>query len=163
LKALLCASVDAARLPEADALAERMLLQADRLVTTLEATGVATTLHVTNGSGRQRMLSQRVAKQALLAAMLSGEPAKAAAADASQAQRDFDEALGYLNSAPLTTREIRESLDEAGRVWATMSKALARPAASDGAKTLADTSETLLALFERLTQRYEHSMQVLVG
>ena len=162
LKVLLCASVDAARLPQADALAECMLLQADRLVNTLEATGVATTLHVINVAGRQRMLSQRVAKQALLAAMLSGEAAASAATDAAQAQQAFDDALGYLNSAPLTTREIRESLDEAGRVWAAMSRTLARPS-GDGAKTLADTSETLLGLFERLTQRYEHSMQVLVG
>jgi len=163
LKALLSSTVDAGRLLEADMLAERMLLQADRLVSTLETTGAATTLHVINVAGRQRMLSQRVVKQALLAALLTGEAGALAATDAANAKRDFEEALGYLNAAPLTTREIRESLDEAGRVWDTMSKVLVRPRSSDGPKTLADTSETLLALFERLTQRYEHSMQVLVG
>lgn len=163
LKALLSATVDAARLPEADVLAERMLLQADRLVTTLETTGATTTLHVINVAGRQRMLSQRVAKQALLAALLNGDAGARAATDAAHARQAFDEALGYLNAAPLTTREIRDSLDEAGSVWSVMSRVLTRPGTSEDAKILADTSETLLELFERLTQRYEHSMQVLVG
>jgi AmiR/NasT family two-component response regulator len=163
LKTLLAATVDAVRLQEADALAERMLLQADRLVTALETTGAATTLHVINVAGRQRMLSQRVAKQALLAVLLTGEAATQASAETERSRHAFEEALGYLNAAPLTTRDIRESLDEAGRVWDAMSKVLARPRASNGPKTLADASETLLMLFDRLTQRYEHSMQVLVG
>lgn len=164
LKALLLsATVEAARLPQADVLAERMLLQADRLVTTLETTGATTTLHVINVAGRQRMLSQRVAKQALLAALPNGDAGVRAAADTAQARQAFEEALGYLDAAPLTTREIRDSLDEAGRVWGVMSRVLTRPGTGESTKTLADASETLLELFERLTQRYEHSMQVLVG
>jgi len=162
LKALLGAAVDAARLQEADALAEQMLIQADRLVTALEATGTATSLHVINVAGRQRMLSQRVAKQALLAVLLKGDAATQAASDAERSREEFEDALSFLNAAPLTTREIRESLDEAGRVWTEMSKVLARPYDA-GARTLAESSEALLALFDRLTLRYEHSMQVLVG
>jgi hypothetical protein len=162
LKTLLGATVDAARLQEADALAEQMLIHADRLVTALEATGAATTLHVINVAGRQRMLSQRVAKQALLAVLLKGDAATQAASDAERSREEFEDALSFLNAAPLTTREIRESLDESGMVWTEMSKVLARPNDA-GARTLAESSEALLALFDRLTQRYEHSMQVLVG
>jgi len=163
LRELLAANVARERLGEADALAESMLARADRLVNALEASAVATSLHVINVSGRQRMLSQRVAKQALLGVLLSGEAAAGAAAEAEVAKKEFEQALAYLNAAPLATREIRESLDEAGRTWAAMAKALTRVGAADGQRALGETSEALLALFEQLTERYEHSMQMLMG
>jgi AmiR/NasT family two-component response regulator len=163
LKALLCAPVSGAHVSEVDGLAERMLLQADRLVNSLEASGVATSLHVINVAGRQRMLSQRVAKQALLGQLLAGEAAGAALAEAERAKKDFEEALDYLNAAPLTTREIRESLDDAGRTWGSMAKALAKVRSAEGQKALGDSSEALLALFEQLAERYERSMQMLMG
>ncbi len=163
LKALLCERVEPARLGEVDDLAERMLLQADRLVTALGAHGAATTLHVINVAGRQRMLSQRVAKQALMSVLLHGTAAAAASAETERSRQEFEQALGFLGAAPLTTREIRDSLDEAMRVWTVMDRAVTRPRAVDSARTLADTSETLLMLFDQLTLRYEHSMQVLVG
>jgi AmiR/NasT family two-component response regulator len=163
LKALMNERVDPARLAEVDALADRMLLQADRLVTALEAQGAASTLHVINVAGRQRMLSQRVAKHALMSVLLKGVEAAAASAEAERARLEFEQALAYLDAAPLTTREIRESLDEAVQVWATMNRAVTRPRASDTPRTLAQASETLLAIFDQLTLRYEHSMQVLVG
>jgi hypothetical protein len=109
------------------------------------------------------MLSQRVAKHALMSVLLPGAQAAAAAAETERSRQEFEQALGYLGAAPLTTREIRESLDEAMRVWTVMDRAVTRPRAADSARTLAETSETLLALFDQLTLRYEHSMQVLVG
>jgi AmiR/NasT family two-component response regulator len=163
LKAMLCAPVNGARLGEADALAERVLLQADRLVSSLEASGVATSLHVINVAGRQRMLSQRVAKQAMLGVLLAGDAASHALVEAEQAKKEFDDALAYLNAAPLTTREIRESLDDAGRTWLTMSKALAKVGNPEGQRALGESSEALLAVFEQLTERYERSMQMLMG
>lgn len=163
LKALLSERVDPAHLPEVGGLADRMLLQADRLVSALEANGAATTLRVINVCGRQRMLSQRVAQHALLSVLLKGVEAAAAAAEAEKSRLEFEQALDHLAAAPLTTREIRESLDEAVRVWTVMSRAVMRPRAVDSPRTLAEASETLLALFDQLTLRYEHSMQVLVG
>ncbi|TMH13716.1 MAG: ANTAR domain-containing protein [Betaproteobacteria bacterium] len=163
LKAALSAPVDAARLVEVDGLAERVLLQADRLVTNLESSALANSLHVINVCGRQRMLSQRLAKQALLAVLLKGDAAAAARAEAEQVKTDFDAALSYLNSAPLSNREIRESLDEAGQAWAAMTRALDRSQTVDGQQALGEASESLLALFEQLTERYERSMQMLMG
>jgi AmiR/NasT family two-component response regulator len=163
LKALLSAPVNGARVAEVDALAERVLLQADRLVNSLEGSGVATSLHVINVAGRQRMLSQRVAKQALLGQLLTGEAAADALAEAERAKKEFEDALDYLNAAPLTTREIRESLDDAGRTWGSMAKALAKVRSAEGQKALGESSEALLAVFEQLTERYERSMQMLMG
>jgi hypothetical protein len=163
LQGALAAVADTARLAEIDALAERMLLQADRLVNALEVTGVATRLHVINVCGRQRMLSQRLAQQALLSVLLRGDAAAAAGAEADKAAVEFEQALAYLDAAPLSSREIRESLDEAGRLGAAMAKARAKAKSADGQKALGETSEALLALFEQLTERYERSMQMLMG
>jgi AmiR/NasT family two-component response regulator len=163
LKAALAEPVDAARLGEVDDLAEQVLLHADRLVNNLEATGLATSLHVINVSGRQRMLSQRLAKQALLGVLAQGDTAKLALAQAQEAGGAFEEALAYLNSAPLSSREIRESLDAAGAAWGAMTKALTQVQTLAGQRAVGDASEALLALFEQLTERYERSMQMLMG
>ena len=163
LKAAMAAPVAAARLAEVDALAERVLRDADRLVTNLETTGLTASLHVINVSGRQRMLSQRVAKQALLAVLLNGEAALAARAETGKARAAFEEALSYLNQVPLSTPEIRELLETAGRTWTAMTEALVSVPGAAGWRALGESSETLLALFEQLTDRYERSMQMLMG
>lgn len=152
-----------APLAEVDALAERMLLHADRLVSNLENSAMTGSLHVINVAGRQRMLSQRVAKQALLAAMLGGDAADAARLEGNKARAAFEEAMVYLGGVPLSTREITESIDAAGRTWTSMTRALAQTHGAAGQQSLLETSEALLALFEQLTERYERSMQILMG
>lgn len=163
LKPLCAEPADAARLARCDAQAEQLMRHADRLVGTLEHGGAAATLHVINVAARQRMLSQRVAKEALLAQALRDDAAAQAAERGRQAAADFEEALAFLNAAPLTTREIRETLDQAGARWQSLQAAVARIGQRDGPPALADASEALLALFEQLTERYERSMQVLIG
>jgi AmiR/NasT family two-component response regulator len=163
LLAALGTPADASRLTEIDALAERMLVHADRLVNVLEETGGAGRLHVINISGRQRMLSQRWAQQALLSVLLRGDAAAAASAGAAAAAAEFGQALAHLNAVPLTSREIRESLDEAERLATAMAQACAKVKSAPGRQALGDTSEALLALFEQLTERYERSMQMLMG
>ena len=163
LKAALGAAPGVATLTDVDALAEHMLRHADRLVSNLESGALTGSLHVINVAGRQRMLSQRVAKQALLATLLSGDAATAARLEGDQARAAFEQAMGYLGGVPLSTREITESLDAAGRTWATMTQALAQAPGAAGRQALLDASEALLALFEQLTERYERSMQILMG
>jgi len=163
LKAALGAAPGVATLTEVDALAEHMLQHADRLVSNLESGALTGSLHVINVAGRQRMLSQRVAKQALLATLLSGDAATAARLEGDQARAAFEQAMSYLGSVPLSTREITESLDAAGRTWGAMTQALAQAPGAAGRQALLETSEALLALFEQLTERYERSMQILMG
>jgi len=163
LKVALAAKGDASALAEADALAEHMLLCADRLVSNLETSGLTGSLHVINVAGRQRMLSQRVAKQALLAMLLGGDAALAARQEGDKARAMFEEAMLYLGGVPLSTREIAESLATAGGTWAEMTQGLTQVRSSAGQQTLLDASEALLALFEQLTERYERSMQILMG
>ncbi|WP_298923140.1 type IV pili methyl-accepting chemotaxis transducer N-terminal domain-containing protein [uncultured Ramlibacter sp.] len=137
-----------------DSQAEAMRLQADALVLALEGSGQATTVHVVNVAGRQRMLSQRVAKQALLG--VTG-------ALLQESIVAVEEGLASLAAAPLSTGEIRELLAAAQQAWAALRTALPRAGDTAGRRKLAAASEELLALFERLTAAYQHSVQVLLG
>ncbi|HZT56542.1 MAG TPA: type IV pili methyl-accepting chemotaxis transducer N-terminal domain-containing protein, partial [Burkholderiaceae bacterium] len=163
LKAALLVPGEAAALAEVDAQAERMLLQADRLVSALEAGAMLASLHVINVSGRQRMLSQRVAKQALLAAQLSGSASVQAREQGEQARAAFEDAMKYLRSVPLSTPDIVDALQAAGRAWTELLASLGQARGAAGQRALLDASEALLAAFEVLTERYERSMQMLMG
>jgi AmiR/NasT family two-component response regulator len=163
LKASAAGALDAARLPEIDRFAEEVLQCADRLVNTLEASGLATPLQVINLSGRQRMLSQRLAKQALLGVLVAGPAGQAARAAVRVTRAAFEEALARLEAAPLSSREIRDLLDAAQAAWAAMVQALEHVESAAGQRAIGEASETLLELFEQATERYERSMQMLMG
>jgi nitrate/nitrite-specific signal transduction histidine kinase len=163
LQAALCRSRDSSGLVEVDALAEELLAGADKLTAALENAGPTTTLHVINLSGRQRMLSQRLAKQALLGALADGPTARRAQEESSGTVQAFEHALERLNQVPLSTPEIRAMLVLAEAQWRLMLEGVGAVHTPGGRLTLAQASESLLALFEQLTERYERSMQVLIG
>ena len=152
-----------AGLVEVDGLAERLLLQADQLTRQLETAGLVTTLHVINVSGRQRMLSQRHAKQALLGLLPDAAEAGRARAEMAKTAATFDAAMAHLKSVPLSTAEIRGLLAAAEAAWAANLEAAAQVKRGAGLRALDAASESLLALSEELTDRYERSMQVLMG
>ena len=163
LKAALAPPLSAAALADVDAQAERMLLHADRLVANLEAGTMTGRLHVINVSGRQRMLSQRVAKQALLSQLLRGDAAATARREAEHARDAFDAAMNYLRGVPLSSREIAESLSAVEAAWEALTQAATHARTAAAQQALGDASEVLLALLEQLTERYERSMQILMG
>lgn len=157
------ASITPARLLEIDRLAEQLLTHADQLTQQLEAAGLVTSLHVINISGRQRMWSQRFAKQALTAMLLSGEVARRARDDLDQTALAFDQAMDYLRGLPLSTREIRDLLDQAEEAWHALREAAPQVRSASGQRALGAASDALLGLFDRLTDHYERSLQVLMG
>ncbi len=143
-----------------DELAESLLQGAERLTTQLESAGLAPPLRVLNLAGRQRMLSQRFAKYAVLKQL--GEGTLLARCDSGMAasRAAFEEALTYLNGLPLSTPEIHTALESAGIGWLQL-LAVAKEAQS--LHSLAQASESLLAVLEQLSAHYEHSMQMLTG
>ena len=164
LKTQLAEAVQPSRIAGIDALADRLLQHAERLVSGLRAQRGAASLRVIDLAGRQRMLSQRLAKAALLGVLLADGHAAAAAADiALEARQAFEAALATLRALPLRNAEIAASLHEAGGAWHELVEALPRVQSLAGQCALGEASETVLAAFERLTTLYEGSMQVLMG
>jgi AmiR/NasT family two-component response regulator len=162
LRAMLKASPVSARLREVDRLAEEFLTQSEQLVVNLEIAGMSQSLHVINVAGRQRMLSQRAAKEALLVALFSQTEAAEARASLQVSRAAFVDAMSYLNTIPLTTRDITEKLRAAHRVWEAFETALLRAGTQKGQQEIAELSETLLGLFDQLTEQYELGMQMLM-
>ena len=156
-------AIAAGQLGELDAAAEQLLLDAEQLTRQLETAGLVTTLHVINVAGRQRMLAQRHAKQALLGLLLEGDAARKARDDLDRTAATFEQALAHLRLIPLSTPEIRALLDRAERAWNEVAGAARLTRHRGAARALDAASETLLAVFDELTDRYERSMQVLMG
>jgi hypothetical protein len=152
-----------------DAGAELLLHDAEHLTDALQGAGALASLQVLNVAGRQRMLSQRFAKLALMGLLDVEAPTDANDAALLAVQGDFERAQAYLNGLPLTTADIRSALMDATRDWQLLLAAAAqaqRPAGRDRRArldTVAHASEALLASFEQLTTQYEHSMQMLMG
>lgn len=169
LKASLKGKPAAAQVGPVDELAERLLQDAERLTASLQHAGAVASLQVLNAAGRQRMLSQRFAKMALMDLLGIEGDAAARSAAMTAVQHDFERALAYLNGLPLTTPDIRSALDEAATGWQQMLAATPqgrRPAGRDRLarlETVAHASEGLLAHFESLSTHYERSMQMLMG
>lgn len=157
----------AAALVSMDELAEQLLLGAERLTTQLESAGLAPPLRVLNMAGRQRMLSQRFAKYAVLSMLGDTMLLQRSEAGMAESRAAFEQALTYLNSLPLSTPEIQGALQAAGIGWLEMLTLLkggtGAPVRAERAQKLALASENLLDVFERLSTHYERSMQMLVG
>ncbi|MEO8297956.1 MAG: type IV pili methyl-accepting chemotaxis transducer N-terminal domain-containing protein [Burkholderiales bacterium] len=145
-----------------DEAAERLLTRAEQLTMVLEDAGLAPTLHVINIAARQRMLSQRLAKFALLtAAMPAGLPAFAP--EVASTAEAFERSLAYLRDIPLSTAATREALAAAEAAWQRMLDGARHAREGTGRQEVAVASEELLVLFDSLTSEYERSMQVLIG
>ncbi len=159
LKSALSQAPAVERLAAIDALAERLLTQAEALTRTLETAGFASALHVINVSGRQRMLAQRLAKLAIVGSLTS----PAASRDAMRvAETAFVDGFAYLSRIPLTSPEIRAALDAAVSDWTLFRPALARAKDVKARGEIASLSEALLIHFELLTDLYERGMQMLM-
>ena len=163
LRASLEAPPRAAALLKLDAQAEALLAAAEALTLALEHAGAAPTLYVINLAGRQRMLSQRLAKEALLAGLLPEPAAEAARHAARRTAIEAEQALATLQAAPLSTAEIRATLAAAAEAWPQMLSGLDAAGTPEGRRVLARASEALLERFEELTLQVEQGMQALTG
>lgn len=109
-----------------------------------------------NVAGRQRMLSQRMAKF-YFAAMLPVD-ASVASSEISKSRTEFLSAMDLLRNAPQVTERIRSELQLADGQWFFFDQALKNmqtPGAN--ARALSDvfvTSENLLSVMDRVTGMY---------
>jgi len=149
-------------LGEADTRADALREAAESLVEALERLGGRRALHVVNVCGRQRMHVQRAAKCALVASLRP----EAAGPDlmALQGSLDaFEQAQRELEEAPLSSPQIRASLEGVRDEWLRLLGGLRAQDPRDGQRALVHASEVLLARLDELTAAYEHSLQVIMG
>ncbi len=163
LKQALQGDPRADQMAQVDALAELLLLEAERLTGSLENAGSVAPLHVLNRAGRQRMLSQRFAKYALLGVLGDAAARPRSEAGMAESRTEFAQGLSYLNEIPLSTPDIRGALIAATIGWQQLLAGAADAGQPAGQEAIASASETLLEVFERLSGYYERSMQMLVG
>ena len=152
-----------------DELAELLLQEAERLTSNLEHGSAVVPLQLLNVAGRQRMLSQRFVKYALLAIVGDSRLTLRSEAGMAESRAAFEQALTYLNGLPLTSEDIRATLEAAGTGWLQILADVRDAQRASGPQRLASLerlaldSEALLDVFERLSDHYERSMQTLVG
>ncbi|MBT9492966.1 MAG: type IV pili methyl-accepting chemotaxis transducer N-terminal domain-containing protein [Paucibacter sp.] len=161
LRDLLVGKADAGVLQRADAAADALLQLSEDLAAQIENSsgGAGKPLRLVNLCGRQRMLSQRLAKDALLADLLAGrEPALIAAG-----LEQFESGLKELEAAPLTNAEIQQSLAAVREEWRRLLRSLRDVQGPEAAAGLARSSELLLTHLDGLTGQYQQSLQVLLG
>jgi AmiR/NasT family two-component response regulator len=158
--AIVVQPADPARVHMIDEKADIMLKNAEALTEFLESSGLAPSLHVLNIAGRQRMLSQRIAKLCFLLAL---EPSGERVKQLRQSTAEFQAALDHLIVVPLSSRAINSTLQAVTEEWRRMKEALESLHDFAVLNRVAAISERLLETIDRLTAQYEQAMQILVG
>lgn len=110
-----------------------------------------------NVAGRQRMLSQRMAKYYM--AIAWNVEVTASAAEVAKARAEFVAALEILRNAPDATAEIKQELTLADAQWVFFDNALKAPPSvgGRGANDVFVTSENLLQVMDKVTGLYARS------
>lgn len=141
--------------------ADRTLLIAQAVTEAIEKMAQAPSARLVNLAGRQRMLSQRLAKNYFLSA--AKVDSKVVQAQLASDAADFRQALQTLKAAPVSTSSIRNELELADSQWLFFESALRRPADDAGLNAVATTSERLLGVMDKLTGLYDAALGEVLG
>ena len=137
------------------ALSEDVLALAQQGAQQLERRSATTTGRLVNIAGRQRMLSQRMAKYYQAAAWKISIEQSGPEID--KGRREFSTALLELAAAPNNTTALREELELVKQQWMFFENALNQRGSVDKrqATAVATTSERILETMENVVGQYE--------
>ena len=140
------------------AISEEVLALAHTVTVQLEKSSGTAAAHLVNISGRQRMLSQRMAK--FYQAINWGVASPDALMNLARAREEFLRAMKELSDSPKNTSAIKQEITLAQQQWLFFDQALKSSADSNESKfrfatNVATTSERILETMDRITGMYE--------
>lgn len=150
----------AARLADINKAADQLLASADRLTAALESRGKSSA-KIVNIAGRQRMLSQRMAKSFML--IEAGQDAVPLRKQLETARDEFTAGLSALEAAPVSTVSIKQDLQQARTQWLFYQNALDGKGRATARRDVATTSERMLEIMDNLTSLYDAALKELLG
>jgi hypothetical protein len=154
--ALIGAAPSKGAAPNVVALDSKVLVLAHQGTVQYEAALGKSTGHLINLAGRQRMLSQRMAKFYLAAGL--GISSSASMTELNSSRADFLSAMKTLKEAPESSTRIKDELQLAEMQWVFFEKAIQRLSPGQvAARASADvfvTSENLLSVMDKVTGMY---------
>lgn len=153
LRPMAAGAVDRGHAEKLMGASEALLSAAHDYTLALQSRSAAPAARLVDAAGRQRMLSQRMAKYYLARAW--GIASAADGRELGSARSEFEGALATLRASPQNTPQINKELEAVAAQWEWFKSALTLEGAASYGLVVAHASEAILNSMELVTALYE--------